>query len=89
MQLNGKASSYGLFHKTFRFWFFFQNRYFALLPINLFIFFSLQMMQFAWNNYKRYAWGTNELRPVSKQGHSSNLFGEYTCVCVCLSLMSL
>lgn len=38
--------------------------------------FSPQMMQFAWDNYKRYAWGSNELRPVSKQGHSSNLFGE-------------
>ncbi|KAG7465683.1 hypothetical protein MATL_G00156020 [Megalops atlanticus] len=34
-----------------------------------------EMMQFAWENYKRYAWGCNELRPVSKQGHSSNLFG--------------
>ncbi|XP_063079143.1 mannosyl-oligosaccharide 1,2-alpha-mannosidase IA-like [Engraulis encrasicolus] len=34
-----------------------------------------EMMQFAWDNYKRYAWGFNELRPVSKQGHSSNLFG--------------
>ncbi|TRY58188.1 hypothetical protein DNTS_017404 [Danionella cerebrum] len=33
------------------------------------------MMQFSWDNYKRYAWGSNELRPVSKQGHSSNLFG--------------
>uniref|UniRef100_A0AAY4BNL6 alpha-1,2-Mannosidase n=1 Tax=Denticeps clupeoides TaxID=299321 RepID=A0AAY4BNL6_9TELE len=35
----------------------------------------LHMMKFAWDNYKRYAWGSNELRPVSKQGHSSNLFG--------------
>uniref|UniRef100_A0A671NYR2 alpha-1,2-Mannosidase n=1 Tax=Sinocyclocheilus anshuiensis TaxID=1608454 RepID=A0A671NYR2_9TELE len=34
-----------------------------------------EMMQFSWDNYKRYAWGSNELRPVSKQGHSSNLFG--------------
>ncbi|XP_062407127.1 mannosyl-oligosaccharide 1,2-alpha-mannosidase IA-like isoform X2 [Sardina pilchardus] len=33
------------------------------------------MMQFAWENYKRYAWGANELRPISQQGHSSNLFG--------------
>ncbi|KAJ8350630.1 hypothetical protein SKAU_G00257600 [Synaphobranchus kaupii] len=33
------------------------------------------MMKFAWESYKRYAWGSNELRPVSKQGHSSNLFG--------------
>uniref|UniRef100_A0A671P0L6 alpha-1,2-Mannosidase n=1 Tax=Sinocyclocheilus anshuiensis TaxID=1608454 RepID=A0A671P0L6_9TELE len=36
---------------------------------------SRRMMQFSWDNYKRYAWGSNELRPVSKQGHSSNLFG--------------
>lgn len=34
-----------------------------------------EMMRFAWDNYKRFAWGENELRPVSKQGHSSNLFG--------------
>ncbi|NXK17972.1 MA1A1 mannosidase, partial [Arenaria interpres] len=36
---------------------------------------SLQMMKHAWDNYKRYAWGLNELKPISKQGHSSNLFG--------------
>lgn len=29
------------------------------------------MMLFAWNNYKIYAWGQNELRPISKIGHSS------------------
>ncbi|XP_071006595.1 mannosyl-oligosaccharide 1,2-alpha-mannosidase IA-like [Oncorhynchus clarkii lewisi] len=34
-----------------------------------------EMMKFAWDSYKRYAWGSNELRPVSMQGHSSNLFG--------------
>ncbi|KAJ8270727.1 hypothetical protein GJAV_G00118570 [Gymnothorax javanicus] len=34
-----------------------------------------EMMKFSWDSYKRYAWGSNELRPVSKQGHSSNLFG--------------
>ncbi|MBN3283984.1 MA1A1 mannosidase, partial [Polyodon spathula] len=34
-----------------------------------------EMMKFAWDNYKQYAWGVNELKPVSKQGHSSNLFG--------------
>uniref|UniRef100_A0A673ZPS7 alpha-1,2-Mannosidase n=1 Tax=Salmo trutta TaxID=8032 RepID=A0A673ZPS7_SALTR len=51
------------------------------LDLNLFLslvpFLSLcpQMMTFAWDSYKRYAWGSNELRPVSKQGHSSNLFG--------------
>ncbi|OXB76506.1 UNVERIFIED_CONTAM: hypothetical protein H355_014550 [Colinus virginianus] len=33
------------------------------------------MMKYAWDNYKRYAWGLNELKPISKQGHSSNLFG--------------
>uniref|UniRef100_A0AAX7UIR6 alpha-1,2-Mannosidase n=1 Tax=Astatotilapia calliptera TaxID=8154 RepID=A0AAX7UIR6_ASTCA len=34
-----------------------------------------KMMKHAWDSYKQYAWGSNELRPVSKHGHSSNLFG--------------
>ncbi|XP_054843710.1 mannosyl-oligosaccharide 1,2-alpha-mannosidase IA [Eublepharis macularius] len=34
-----------------------------------------EMTKHAWDNYKRYAWGLNELKPISKQGHSSNLFG--------------
>ncbi|KAF3703041.1 Mannosyl-oligosaccharide 1,2-alpha-mannosidase IA [Channa argus] len=34
-----------------------------------------EMMKHAWDSYRSYAWGSNELRPVSKQGHSSNLFG--------------
>uniref|UniRef100_A0A8C6UPG6 alpha-1,2-Mannosidase n=1 Tax=Neogobius melanostomus TaxID=47308 RepID=A0A8C6UPG6_9GOBI len=37
---------------------------------------KLVMMKHAWDSYRRYAWGSNELRPVSKQGHSSNLFGD-------------
>uniref|UniRef100_A0AAX7SYQ4 alpha-1,2-Mannosidase n=1 Tax=Astatotilapia calliptera TaxID=8154 RepID=A0AAX7SYQ4_ASTCA len=35
-----------------------------------------EMMKHAWDSYKQYAWGSNELRPVSKHGHSSNLFGD-------------
>lgn len=54
-------------------------------PIPTFLFLSPQMMQFAWDNYKRFAWGANELRPVSKQGHSSNLFGKYVCAVSLLS----
>ncbi|KAM4772077.1 mannosyl-oligosaccharide 1,2-alpha-mannosidase IA [Rhinophrynus dorsalis] len=34
-----------------------------------------EMMKFSWDNYKQYAWGLNELKPIQKQGHSSNLFG--------------
>ncbi|XP_038653458.1 mannosyl-oligosaccharide 1,2-alpha-mannosidase IA-like isoform X1 [Scyliorhinus canicula] len=34
-----------------------------------------EMMKFAWDNYRQYAWGTNELKPLSKSGHSSGLFG--------------
>ncbi|KAM6181616.1 mannosyl-oligosaccharide 1,2-alpha-mannosidase IA [Erethizon dorsatum] len=34
-----------------------------------------EMMKHAWNNYKLYAWGLNELKPISKGGHSSSLFG--------------
>uniref|UniRef100_A0A3Q2QV88 alpha-1,2-Mannosidase n=1 Tax=Fundulus heteroclitus TaxID=8078 RepID=A0A3Q2QV88_FUNHE len=33
------------------------------------------MMKFAWDNYKRYAWGKNELRPLTKNGHIGNMFG--------------
>ncbi|XP_053561359.1 mannosyl-oligosaccharide 1,2-alpha-mannosidase IC [Bombina bombina] len=37
--------------------------------------YRLQMMQFAWYNYKQYAWGENELRPLTKDGHFGSLFG--------------
>ena len=32
-------------------------------------------MRHAWDNYVTYAWGRNELRPVSKRGHSASVFG--------------
>ncbi|XP_044743597.1 mannosyl-oligosaccharide alpha-1,2-mannosidase IA-like isoform X2 [Chrysoperla carnea] len=34
-----------------------------------------QMMKHAWDNYVRYAWGKNELRPITKRGHSASIFG--------------
>lgn len=34
------------------------------------------MMKFAWDNYKLYALGKNELRPLTKNGHIGNMFGE-------------
>jgi mannosyl-oligosaccharide alpha-1,2-mannosidase len=34
------------------------------------------MTLFAWNAYKQYAWGKNELRPLSKTGHSPGIFGQ-------------
>ncbi|XP_060113533.1 mannosyl-oligosaccharide 1,2-alpha-mannosidase IC [Heteronotia binoei] len=34
-----------------------------------------EMMKFAWDNYKRYAMGKNELRPLTKNGHIGNMFG--------------
>ncbi|CAL8298852.1 unnamed protein product [Gadus morhua 'NCC'] len=34
-----------------------------------------EMMKFAWDNYKRYAWGKNELRPLTRNGHVGNMFG--------------
>ncbi|XP_020489190.1 mannosyl-oligosaccharide 1,2-alpha-mannosidase IA isoform X2 [Labrus bergylta] len=34
-----------------------------------------EMMKFAWDNYKRYAWGKNELRPLTRNGHIGNMFG--------------
>ena len=35
-----------------------------------------QMMQHAWSNYVRYAWGENELDPIAKRGHSAQIFGK-------------
>ncbi|XP_077576855.1 mannosyl-oligosaccharide 1,2-alpha-mannosidase IA isoform X1 [Stigmatopora nigra] len=34
-----------------------------------------EMMKFAWDNYKEFAWGKNELRPLTKNGHVGNMFG--------------
>jgi len=32
-------------------------------------------MQFAWKMYVKYAWGQNELKPLSRRGHSTSIFG--------------
>jgi mannosyl-oligosaccharide alpha-1,2-mannosidase len=37
--------------------------------------FTLQMMKHAWSGYEKYAWGQNEVRPVTKTGHSASIFG--------------
>lgn len=34
------------------------------------------MTLFAWNAYKKYAWGKNELKPLSKTGHTPGIFGQ-------------
>ncbi|XP_011208463.3 mannosyl-oligosaccharide alpha-1,2-mannosidase IA isoform X1 [Bactrocera dorsalis] len=39
--------------------------------------FVVKMMQHAWDNYKLYAWGKNELRPLSQRPHSGSIFGIY------------
>ena len=33
------------------------------------------MMEHAWSGYVNHAWGRNELRPISKTGHSASIFG--------------
>uniref|UniRef100_A0A8C6TFR6 alpha-1,2-Mannosidase n=1 Tax=Neogobius melanostomus TaxID=47308 RepID=A0A8C6TFR6_9GOBI len=35
----------------------------------------LQMMKHAWDSYRQYGWGHNELKPIAKKGHSTNIFG--------------
>jgi mannosyl-oligosaccharide alpha-1,2-mannosidase len=35
-----------------------------------------KMMMLAWDGYKRFAWGKNELRPMSKTSHTPKVFGE-------------
>jgi hypothetical protein len=38
----------------------------------------LQMAKHAWGGYAKYAWGKNELKPMSKQGHTASVFGKNT-----------
>ncbi len=33
------------------------------------------MMKFAWDGYRKYAWGYDELKPASKSGYSALGFG--------------
>lgn len=35
-----------------------------------------EMMIIAWDNYKKYAWGENELKPIAKKGHAPGVFGK-------------
>lgn len=35
------------------------------------------MMVHSWENYKLYAWGKNELKPISKRPHSGSIFGTF------------
>jgi len=37
--------------------------------------FVKNMTLHAWTGYKKYAWGKNELKPVSRVGHSAGIFG--------------
>lgn len=33
------------------------------------------MVVYGWNGYKRYAWGKNEVKPISLTYHSQGIFG--------------
>ena len=43
---------------------------------DFFFLFTFQMMQHAWAGYAKYAWGKNEVRPVSLRGHTASIFGQ-------------
>ncbi|XP_030059885.1 mannosyl-oligosaccharide 1,2-alpha-mannosidase IB isoform X2 [Microcaecilia unicolor] len=34
-----------------------------------------EMMKHAWDNYRQYGWGHNELKPIARKGHTTNIFG--------------
>lgn len=38
----------------------------------------LKMMLHGWNGYKKFAWGGNELKPLSMQVHNPGIFGDST-----------
>lgn len=37
--------------------------------------FIKKMMEHAWTGYVNHAWGSNELKPISKRGHTASIFG--------------
>ncbi|MBZ3882022.1 Mannosyl-oligosaccharide 1,2-alpha-mannosidase IC [Sciurus carolinensis] len=48
-----------------------------------------EMMRFAWDNYRRYAMGKNELQPITKDGYQGNIFGGLSGATVIDSLDTL
>lgn len=36
------------------------------------------MVRHAWDGYVKYAWGHNELKPITKKGHTASVFGKNT-----------
>nr|XP_008530902.1 PREDICTED: mannosyl-oligosaccharide 1,2-alpha-mannosidase IC-like [Equus przewalskii] len=48
-----------------------------------------EMMQFAWQSYRRYAMGKNELRPLTKDGYEGSMFGGLSGATVIDSLDTL
>ena len=38
------------------------------------------MTKHAWDGYVKYAWGQNELKPISKRGHTASVFGKNTAL---------
>uniref|UniRef100_A0A8C6LBP6 alpha-1,2-Mannosidase n=1 Tax=Nothobranchius furzeri TaxID=105023 RepID=A0A8C6LBP6_NOTFU len=76
---NSRCSSFYCFFFFFFFFFFFASTNFnktedfnkpTLCVLSLF-----QMMKHAWDSYRQYGWGHNELKPLAKKGHSTNIFG--------------
>lgn len=45
------------------------------------------MMKHAWDNYVKYAWGKNELRPVSKREFTGGIFGRMPFAATILEAM--
>ncbi|KAM6172287.1 mannosyl-oligosaccharide 1,2-alpha-mannosidase IC [Erethizon dorsatum] len=48
-----------------------------------------EMMRFAWQSYRRYAMGRNELRPLTKDGYEGSMFGGLSGATVIDSLDTL
>lgn len=46
-----------------------------IIQVVIIILCVFQMTKFAWDKYEQYAWGQNELKPISRKGHSASIFG--------------
>lgn len=48
---------------------------------------SIKMMKKAWSGYEKYAMGQNELKPLSKTGHSAGIFGSSRMGATCVDAL--
>ena len=54
----------------------YHNSLISVLVMSIVSLYYYQMIKHAWDGYVKFAFGENELKPISKVGHSAGVFGK-------------